>query len=149
MTVSIKSLLINLGGGVVTDLGGFIASTFKRGIDFINIPTTLVAMVDASITSPKVLILGVAYKPGVGDVRETPVSELRSHLSALGAIVAWHDPLVPVWEGSESVELTWPCDVAILATKQPGMDINQLLTRGIQVLDCTNSFNGTAGVSSL
>ena len=34
-----KSLLINLGGGVVTDLGGFVASTFKRGIDFINIPT--------------------------------------------------------------------------------------------------------------
>lgn len=44
-----KSLLINLGGGVVTDLGGFVASTFKRGIDFINVPTTLLAMVDAAI----------------------------------------------------------------------------------------------------
>ncbi len=44
-----KSLVINLGGGVVTDLGGFVASTFKRGIDFIHIPTTLLSMVDASV----------------------------------------------------------------------------------------------------
>lgn len=44
-----KSLFINLGGGVITDMGGFIASTFKRGIDFINIPTTLLSMVDASV----------------------------------------------------------------------------------------------------
>ncbi|MEM9076216.1 MAG: 3-dehydroquinate synthase [Bacteroidota bacterium] len=44
-----QSLLINLGGGVLTDLGGFVASTFKRGMDFINIPTTLLSMVDASI----------------------------------------------------------------------------------------------------
>lgn len=43
------SCLINLGGGMVTDLGGFAAATFKRGIDFINIPTTLLAMVDASV----------------------------------------------------------------------------------------------------
>lgn len=43
------SLLINLGGGMVTDLGGFAASTFKRGIAYINIPTTLLSMVDASV----------------------------------------------------------------------------------------------------
>src|SRR5690554_2240423 len=44
-----NDLVINLGGGVVTDTGGFIASVFKRGLDFINIPTTLLAMVDASV----------------------------------------------------------------------------------------------------
>ncbi len=43
------SMLVNLGGGMVTDLGGFAASTFKRGIAFVNIPTTLLAMVDASV----------------------------------------------------------------------------------------------------
>ena len=44
-----KALMINLGGGVITDMGGFIASTYKRGISFINIPTTLLGMCDASI----------------------------------------------------------------------------------------------------
>lgn len=44
-----KSLMINVGGGVVTDLGGFVASTFKRGIPYINVPTTLLSMVDASV----------------------------------------------------------------------------------------------------
>lgn len=44
-----KSLLINIGGGLLTDLGGFVASTFKRGMDFVNIPTTLLAQVDASL----------------------------------------------------------------------------------------------------
>jgi 3-dehydroquinate synthase len=41
--------MINLGGGVITDMGGFVASTYKRGIDFINIPTTLLSQVDASV----------------------------------------------------------------------------------------------------
>ena len=44
-----KSLMLNLGGGVITDLGGFVASTYKRGIPFINVPTTLLGMCDASI----------------------------------------------------------------------------------------------------
>lgn len=44
-----KCLMINLGGGVITDMGGFVASTYKRGIDFINIPTTLLSQVDASV----------------------------------------------------------------------------------------------------
>src|SRR3546814_9683300 len=44
-----QSLLINLGGGVVTDMGGFAAATFKRGIDFVQVPTTLLSQVDASV----------------------------------------------------------------------------------------------------
>lgn len=54
-----KSLLINLGGGVITDLGGFVASTYKRGINFINIPTTLLAMVDASVGGKTGVDLGM------------------------------------------------------------------------------------------
>lgn len=54
-----KSLLINLGGGVITDMGGFVASTFKRGIRFINVPTTLLSMVDASVGGKTGIDLGV------------------------------------------------------------------------------------------
>ena len=53
-----NSLLINLGGGVIGDMGGFCASTYKRGIDFIQIPTTLLAMVDSSVGGK----LGVDFK---------------------------------------------------------------------------------------
>lgn len=53
-----RSIILNLGGGVVTDLGGFIACTYQRGIDFINIPTTLLAMVDASVGGKNGVDLG-------------------------------------------------------------------------------------------
>lgn len=53
-----KSVLINLGGGMPCDLGGFCASTFKRGIDFINIPTTVLAQVDASLGGKTGMNLG-------------------------------------------------------------------------------------------
>ena len=44
-----KSLVINLSGGVLADMGGFVAATYKRGLDFMNLPTTLLSMVDASV----------------------------------------------------------------------------------------------------
>lgn len=90
-----KSLLLNLGGGVVTDLGGFIASTFKRGISYINIPTTLLAMVDASvggktgidlgnlknqigvITQPEMVLIDITY------LNTLPANEMRSGLAEI------------------------------------------------------------------
>ncbi|WP_445716813.1 3-dehydroquinate synthase [Flavobacterium sp.] len=64
-----KSIIINLGGGVISDLGGFVACTFKRGIDFINIPTTLLSMVDASIGGKNGVDLG-NLKNQIGIIRE-------------------------------------------------------------------------------
>ena len=90
-----KSLIINLGGGVVTDLGGFVASTFKRGIDFINIPTTLLSMVDASvggktgvdlgslknqigvINTPKMVVVDTSYLETLSQI------EMRSGLAEI------------------------------------------------------------------
>ena len=132
-----------------------VQAKFVESADSINhampkyVAKRALSLVNPDIKNPKVLILGVAYKPGVGDVRETPVSELRDHLITSGAVVAWHDPLVPIWEGSQPVDLSWECNVAILATKQPGMDVEQLIKRGIQILDCTNSVKDLAGVTSL
>jgi len=128
---------------------------FVESADLINhqmpkyVAKRALSMVDSSIKNPKVLILGVAYKSGVGDVRETPVSELRDHLIAQGAEVAWHDPLVPTWEGSNPVDLGWECDVAILATKQSGMDIEGLIAKNIQILDCTYSITDRKGIFPL
>lgn len=69
-----KSIIINLGGGVVTDLGGFVASTYKRGIEYINVPTTLLAMVDASIGGKNGVDLG-SLKNQIGTIT-TPKSVL-------------------------------------------------------------------------
>ena len=90
-----KSVLINLGGGVVTDLGGFIASTFKRGIDFINVPTTLLGMVDASIGGKNGVDLGnLKNQIGVINIPKTvvidtqfletlPLNQMRSGLAEM------------------------------------------------------------------
>ena len=59
-----KSLVINLGGGVIGDMGGFCASTYKRGIDFIQIPTTLLSQVDASVGGK----LGIDFTDSEGNV---------------------------------------------------------------------------------
>ena len=90
-----KSIIINLGGGVITDIGGFVASTFKRGIDFIHIPTTLLGMVDASIggkngvdlgnlknqigviNNPKMVLIDSHY------LESLPQSEMRSGLAEM------------------------------------------------------------------
>jgi UDP-N-acetyl-D-glucosamine dehydrogenase len=107
------------------------------------------ALVKSEVAKPRVLILGVAYKPGVSDVRETPVAELYANLKASGAIIAWHDPLVLTWQDTEPVDLDWDCDVAILATNQPGIDIVKLLEKGIKILDCSNSSNKLIGIELL
>ena len=130
-------------------------ASFVEYADLINhamhkyVAEKALSMIKDSKKNPRVLILGVAYKPGVGDVRETPVTELRDYLKARGADVAWCDPLVPVWEGSNPVDLNWDCDVAILATNQPGIDLTHLIAKGVPILDCTNSFPGNSGVRAL
>ena len=72
-----NSLLINLGGGVIGDMGGFCASTYKRGIDFIQIPTSLLAMVDASIGG-KLGVNFIDLKNQIG-VFNNPKSVLIDH----------------------------------------------------------------------
>jgi UDP-N-acetyl-D-glucosamine dehydrogenase len=134
--------------------GGQVASLVERSDEIANqmpiyVAERALALAKAIKGTPKVLIMGVAYKPGVGDVRETPASALRAALVARGAEVAWVDPLVPLWEGTKPVTEAWDCDVAIVATNQPGLNVKSLLTKEIPVLDCTNNYGGQAGVELL
>ena len=90
-----KGLVINLGGGVVTDLGGFVASTFKRGMDFINVPTSLLSMVDASVGGKTGVdlgnlknLIGVINNPQLvlidtGFLATLPKVEMRSGLAEM------------------------------------------------------------------
>ncbi len=90
-----KALLLNVGGGVVCDLGGFIAATYKRGIDFVNIPTTLLAMVDASVGNKTAInfgglknMIGSFYEPkmvliDVNFLETLPSNHMRSGLAEM------------------------------------------------------------------
>lgn len=73
-----KSLIINVGGGVVTDLGGFVACTFKRGLKYINVPTSLLAMVDASVGGKTGVDLG-ALKNQIGIIASGDMVIIDSH----------------------------------------------------------------------
>ena len=97
----------------------------------------------------RILLLGVAYKAGVSDIRETPVSHLRQHLTDLGHLVEWIDPLVPIWEDTKPTNELKGFDVAILAVNQPGLPIAELQRIGTPILDCTNSFSGQNGIQTL
>lgn len=98
---------------------------------------------------PRILILGVSYKAGLADVRETPALALRNNLLRLGAIVAWFDPIVKIWEDLEPVDQNWECDIAIVTSKQDEQLIENLIKRGVNILDCANSVKAHPRVFSL
>jgi len=111
-----NALMVNVGGGVITDMGGFVASTYKRGIKFINIPTTLLAMVDASIGG-KTGIDHQFYKNIIGTfsnsekifaypkfLKTLPFVELRSGFAEMlkhGLIASEHH-----WENIKNINLS-------------------------------------------
>ena len=78
------------------------------------------------LTGKKILIVGVAYKPEVADVRETPAEGLIHELRTKGAKVSWHDELVQDWNGEKSVELTPDFDLAILVNPHSNTNMSAL-----------------------
>ena len=100
-------------------------------------------------TKGKVMILGVAYKPGISDVRETPAEGVVEALEAVGYQVAWSDPLVSLWRGTKPSEPSTELVGAIVVTAQPGLDIDSYLNLGIPILDCSGAFRGISGVEQL
>lgn len=85
----------------------------------------------------RVLVVGVAYKPNVADVRETPAEALINGLKEIGAKVSWHDELVNEWNNEKSVEISNQFDLAILATPHDSLDLTKL--RNVPILDTKGS----------
>ena len=86
-----------------------------------------------SLSGKKILVVGVAYKPDVSDVRETPATGLISLLRKEGAVVSWHDHLVLEWNGESSVPLASDYDLVVLVNPHSSVDLTVL--DGVPVLN--------------
>jgi len=99
-----------------------------------------------SVMGARVLVVGVAYKPDVGDTRETPAAKLMELLQDIGVDVVYHDPFVPAFTVGDaalhSVELTDDtlndCDCAVIITAHSGVDYGLIARSGVPVLDTRN-----------
>jgi len=92
-------------------------------------PGHFVAQADkllGGLKGKKVLVVGVAYKSNVSDTRESAAEPLIDGLKAAGAVVSWHDPLVPRWRSEVSVELSADFDLALLVNVHDGMNLSAL-----------------------
>ncbi len=98
-------------------------------------------LADLRVTSPRVLLLGVAYKEGISDTRETPAENLLTALKKRGLSAGWLDPLVKSWNGSNPAGLDDQWDIALVVTAQPGLPIQDLLEKNVRIYDFTGRFS--------
>ena len=103
----------------------------------------------SQLSSGRILILGVAYKPGVSDTRETPATGVKKALEASGFSVEWLDPLVTEWEGSLPCNNFDKISGAIVVTAQPGLPIDLLLEKKLPILDCTGTYSNVREIAQL
>jgi UDP-N-acetyl-D-glucosamine dehydrogenase len=97
----------------------------------------------------KALIMGVAYKAGISDVRESPANDVANHLISKGVEVFWRDPLVSEFEMGEKWDSSIAVKGAIVVTAQPDLGVESVANAGVPVLDCTGAYKGIQGVSQL
>lgn len=98
-----------------------------------------------SLSGKRVQIIGVAYKPDVADVRETPAELVINELRSQGATTSWHDPIVKNWLGTESSPLGG-ADIAIVVTLHSSIDIKELLKSAPYIFDTTGKVTGATGL---
>ncbi len=98
-----------------------------------------------SLTGKSVLVVGVAYKPNVADVRETAAELVIEHLRQRGAVVSWHDDLVGSWNGENSAPLSG-ADIAVVATKHDDVNVQDILRSAPYVFDTTGKVPGAKGL---
>jgi len=98
-----------------------------------------------TLNGKKVQVVGVAYKPNVADVRETPAELVIQALEAEGALVTWHDPVVKNWRGRESSALGG-VDIAIVVTLHSVIDVESIKESAPYVFDTTGKIDGAKGL---
>lgn len=127
-----------------------VPATFIRRANEVNLEMSeyVVRRVEAdnggSLKGKSVLIVGVAYKPNVADVRETAAERVIEHLKFRGAMVSWHDDLVKNWRGEKSSALHG-AEIAIVITKHDVLEVDKILASAKYVFDTTGLVPGARG----
>jgi UDP-N-acetyl-D-glucosamine dehydrogenase len=126
-------------------------ATFIRRANEVNLEMSkyvvdrVVADNDGSLTGKTVLVVGVAYKPNVADVRETAAELVIEHLRERGAVVSWHDEIVGSWNGEKSSPLSG-ADIAVVVTKHDQVKEREILASAPYVFDTTGKVSGAKGL---
>ncbi len=126
-------------------------ATFIRRANEVNlemseyIVTRVTADNGGNLQGKRVLVVGVAYKPNVADVRETAAELVIEHLRSQGAVVSWHDEVVGNWKGEHSAPLEG-ADIAVVVTKHDSVDEKKILASAPYVFDTTGKVSGVRGL---
>lgn len=100
---------------------------------------------DGTLNGKSVLVVGVAYKPNVADVRETAAELVIEHLRSRGAVVSWHDELVGTWKGENSSPLSG-AEIAVVVTKHDSVKEADVIASAPYVFDTTGKIKGVHGL---
>jgi len=128
-----------------------VPATFIRRANEVNLEMSkyVVDRVQAdnggSLQGKSVLVVGVAYKPNVADVRETAAELVIEHLRGRGAVVAWHDDVVGSWQGESSAPLSG-ADITVVITKHDVVDSRAIMASAPYVFDTTGKIAGAKGL---
>ena len=98
-----------------------------------------------TLQGKSVLVVGVAYKPNVADVRETAAELVIEHLRDRGAVVSWHDDVVRSWRGEGSAALSG-ADITVVITKHDAVSEQDILSSAPYVFDTTGKIKGVKGL---
>ncbi len=128
-----------------------VPATFIRRANEVNLEMSeyIVSRVAAdnggNLQGKAILVVGVAYKPNVADVRETAAELVIQHLRSQGAVVSWHDEIVGSWKGENSTPLQG-ADIAVVVTKHDSVDEKKILASAPYVFDTTGKVKGAKGL---
>lgn len=126
-------------------------ATFIRRANAVNIEMSeyvvrrVVEDNGGSLQGKNALVVGVAYKPNVADVRETAAELVIQHLRNQGAVVSWHDEIVGSWKGESSASLQG-ADITVVVTKHDSVDEKKILASAPYVFDTTGKVKGAKGL---